>query len=150
MLSIAVLLPLAVAILVPIIVKAREPAVYCVDHEEFFAPKVGSESLLSRMLLSQSWEVTHEDIISIMSSHPDVTEESMNFAKRVLSQSGIRSGSALPPNIVSLMSLLDGPMKSAPCSDEVSRDWQALVGYHGRCSYGNGIHSHSNIAGTAR
>ncbi|EER07757.1 conserved hypothetical protein [Perkinsus marinus ATCC 50983] len=81
----SVLLPLAVAILVPIIVKAREPAVYCVDHEEFFAPK--------------SWEVTHEDIISIMSSHPDVTEESMNFAKRVLSQSGIRSGSALPPNI---------------------------------------------------
>ncbi|KAF4658099.1 inositol polyphosphate kinase kcs1 [Perkinsus olseni] len=79
------LLPLAVAILIPIIVKAREPAVYCIDHQEFFAPK--------------SWEVSHEDIISIKSSHPNITEESKDFARRVLTHSGIRSGSALPPNI---------------------------------------------------
>ncbi|KAF4664842.1 inositol polyphosphate kinase kcs1 [Perkinsus chesapeaki] len=97
----ASLLPLAVAILIPIIMKAREPAVYCVDHQEFFAPK--------------SWEVSHEDVISIMSTHPNVTEESKDFARRVLTHSGIGSGSALPPNLIK--SLRTGEPWSANMAD---------------------------------
>lgn len=68
----------------------RSGAVYLIDFATFKAP--------------ESWKLSPEQLLDVMQRTQSFSEESLQFMKRMLEQSGVGPSTAWPPGIVQMLS----------------------------------------------
>jgi len=85
---------LAIVVLVVAYISRRKPSIYCLENCVFVPPK--------------SWQVSQEDIMTMMRAQGCFSQETLDFLRRVLDRSGTSDRTHWPPSMI-------------PCRDGVTQ-----------------------------